>query len=281
VVDVVVPAHEKDFPVLRHTVTSVLRHISPLRRLHVVSATPFEHRDARVRWVDERSITTLPSLAEVEERWDRDNELTAGRGSWVYQQLLKLGAGRYLDDPPTSHLVVDADLTFLRPVSFDPEAVGRFPYSVAEEYHEPYAWTHERLFGTPPTVFSLTAHHMLYDPALLEEMFSEIEDRHGLPWYWAYLDAVDRSLPSSVSEMDIYGPWVVRAHPELAHRRQLQWRNARGVPGVLGRALLAADFDFVAAHAWYRQPRRRRAGDFALRVAAEVVAPLKARWTSS
>ena len=117
---------------------------------------------------------------------------------------------------------------------------------------------------------------MLYDVALLAELRAELEERHGRPWYWAYVDVgVDKAEASSISEMDIYGWWLLERHPELARLRQLVWRDVRVVPGMLGRALAAGDVDFVAAHAWLRQSRRERYGPLPARVAAEAWARLR------
>lgn len=281
-VDVVIPAHEKDFPLLRMAVRAVLRHLSTVRRVHVVSAQPFDSGSDRVRWIPEPALPQLPTLPDVRARWAEENQETAARAPWVYQQLLKLGAGSYIDDLSSSYLVVDADVIFLRPVSFDPDLVGRFPFSRAFEHHPPYRDAYARLLGARPgTGFSLTAHHMLYDRVLMSELHSELEQRHGVPWYWAYVDGVDKSEVSSISEMDIYGWWVLGRHPELGKVRQLHWRDVRVPPGILGRATLAPDFDFVAAHAWYRQSRLERYRSAPLRVAAEIWAGAKWRSTSS
>jgi Family of unknown function (DUF6492) len=281
-VDVVIPAHEKDFPVLRTAVRAALRHVSPIRRLHVVSATRFDWPGDRVRWVPEPELPALPALPDVRERWAEQNTETASRAPWVYQQLLKLGAGSYIDGLAPHYLVIDADVIFLRPVSFDPESLGRFPYSRAFEYHPPYREAYARLLGSEPTTgFSLTAHHMLYDRELMAELHAELERRHGVPWYWAYVDAVDKAEESSISEMDVYGWWVLEHHPEHGRVRQLNWRDVRVPPGILGRAALAPDFDFVAAHAWYRQSRVARYRGAPLRVAAEIRAGLRWRSTSS
>jgi hypothetical protein len=281
-VDIVIPAHEKDFPVLRMAVRSVLRHVTPVRRVHVVSAERFEWPGDRVRWVPEPALPALPALPAVRARWVEDNPDTASRAPWVYQQILKLGAGSYIEGLTPSYLVVDADVIFLRPVSFDPDALGRFPFSRALEYHMPYRDAFARLLGAQPTTgFSLTAHHMLYDRALMAELHAELEERHGAPWYWAYVDAVEKAEESSISEMDVYGWWLLDRHPELASMRQLSWRDVRIPPGILGRAALSPDFDFVAAHAWYRQTRFERYRSAPLRVAAEIWAGLTWRSKSS
>jgi hypothetical protein len=269
-VDVVIPAHEKDFPVLRLAVRAVVRHLSPIRNVWVVSAARFSHVGGNVRWLPEPEDGSVPDLEEVRERWAASHPETADRAGWVYQQLLKLGARDYVPDLSPSYLVVDADVIFLRATGFDTEQLGRFPYSVAFEHHPAYRAAYERLLGSPPTApFSLTAHHMLYDRELIGELQAEIAERHGARWHSAYLDAVDKAEPSSISEMDIYGWWVLDRHPEHARRRQLVWRDVRVVPGPVGRAMWSVDYDFVAAHAWARQPRLPRLGAIAKRLLGE------------
>jgi hypothetical protein len=275
-IDVVIPAHEKDFGALDRSVRGVLRHVAPVRRVVVVSAAEFAMRDARVSWVPEPSPPALPRLADVRTAWTARNPELASRGAWIYQQLLKLGAGAYVPDLSSSYLVVDSDVIFLRPVSFDPEELGRFPYSLAYEFHHPYHQAFERLIGeAPPIGHSLTAHHMLYDRALMNELFAELEERHGKPWHAAYIDASDPKEASSISEMDIYGLWVLARHPELSRRRQLAWRDVRTMPTAVGRALHGVDYDFVAAHAWARQRRSERAVGVGARFARELQARLR------
>lgn len=276
-VDVVIPAHEKDYGVLRECLRSVLRHVSPIRRVLVVATRPFEYRDDRVSWVAEPK--DLPALDDVRERWAAEKQASPGRASWLYQQLLKLGADRFVADLTSSYLVIDSDVIFLRPVSFDPEVEGRFPYSRALEFHPPYREAYERLFGRPPCAdFSLTAHHMLFDRAWLGEMRDEMEKLHGKPWHEAFIDAAGEDTHSPISEWNVYGWWVLEHHPEAARHRQLQWGDVRGAPGLLQRAALAAHFDYVAAHAWAREPRPRRYVTGAARIAAEVKAVLQRRF---
>jgi hypothetical protein len=263
-------------------VRAALRHLSPIRRLNVVSAAPFEWRGDRVRWIPEPELPRLPTLGDVRERWARESPATTSRAAWVYQQLLKLGAASYIDDLAPSYLAIDADVIFLRPVSFDPDVVGRFPYSRALEHHMPYRDAYTRLFGSPPsTGFSLIAHHMLFDRELVAELHAELEHRHSTPWYWAFTDVADKAEESSISEWETYGWWVLARHPDVAVARQLKWRDVRIPPGILGRASLAAEYDFVAAHAWYRQTRLGYYRSAPFRVAAEILAGLRWRSTSS
>jgi hypothetical protein len=269
-IDIVIPAHEKDFAVLQHAVRGVLRYVRPIGRIYVVAKQRFEWHSGPVEWVPEPSGSGLPSLEEVRARWSTRRS-DASRGSWVYQQILKLGAGAYIDGLSPSYLVIDSDVIFLRAVSFATEGGTRFPYSCAFEYHEPYREAYRRLLGEAPSVgHSLIAHHMLYDRALLSELMREIEQRHGRSWPEAYLDAVDYEQDSSISEWNTYGWWVLDRYPELARRRQLVWQDTHVVPGILGRAMLARDCHFVAAHAWMRQPRWRRFGASLVHLTREV-----------
>ena len=270
-IDIVIPAHVKDFAVLRHSVRGVLRYLRPIGRVFIVSREPFQCPDARVVWVPESAAElTLPSLAAVQAKWTA-RRADGARAAWIYQQLLKLGAPNYIDSLSPAYLVVDSDVVFLRDVSLVSDPPIRFPYSHAYEHHEAYRDAYQRLFGnSPSTGHSLTGHHMLYDQALLHDMMREIEDRHGTSWTDAYIDAVDYRQDSSISEMDVYGWWVLERHPELAARRQLLWRDTAVVPGPVGRAMYARDYDFVAAHAWMRASRWRRAAATFAHMAREV-----------
>lgn len=265
-IDVVVPAHHKDFDTLEHCVRGVARHVAGVRRICVVADERFESRAGPVEWVPEPD--SLPGIAEIRSRWEREVPENARRAPWVYQQLLKLGAGKYFDGLSPRYLVVDSDVIFLRAVSFDGP---RFPYSRSTELNPPYADAYRRLLGEDQGGDqSYTAHHMLYDQEFLSEMFGQIESQHGKSWADAYIDAVDFAEPNSINEQDTYAHWVLRHHPEDAVHRQLRWRDSNFVPGLLARAALSLDYDFVAAHAYRRESKVQRLKHVLARVRDEV-----------
>jgi hypothetical protein len=275
-VDVVIPAHAKDFPVLRLSVRSVLRNLEPLGRVYVVAAEPPPTKDPRVVWVPESSATSLPTSARLRERWTRPGSTAASRAGWTYQQILKLGVPEYIPDISAAYLLVDADVIWLRPWRIMVDDRIRFPYTHASEYHPPYRDAYFRLFGVQPQApFSLTAHQMVYDQALLAEMKRAIEARHGVAWWEAYVTAADPLEPSSISELDIYGLWVLDNHPDAASHRPLSYLNVPIVPGPVGRAAYARDFNFVAAHAWMRTPRWVRAAQIGGWLARDALVGIK------
>ena len=248
-IDIVVPSHAKDIPTLARTVQAALKHLRPAGQLYVVSREPFASSDGRVHWVPEPDGKSFPSVEDVRERLASRGAGTA-RSTWIYQQLLKLGASEYIDGLSPSYLVLDSDVIFLRPVSFQTDSGIRFLYAPAKEEHEPYRASYVRLLGSPPTTTttSLVAHHMLYDRELLSELTSEIARRAARAWHEAYVDATDPAEPSSISEFNTYGWWVLERHPALALARPLAWQNLRSVPLALEQRLLARRYDFVAAH---------------------------------
>lgn len=247
---------------------SVVRHVDDLRRVWVVADRRFSSRHPQVEWVAEPSGSILPSIAQIRERWARHHPENAGRASWAYQQLLKLGAANYIDGLSERYLAIDSDLIFLRRVTF---AGARFPYSRSTEYHRPYQEAYRRLLGEEPRGDeSYTAHHMLYDQGFLAQMFGQIERLHDERWAEAYVGAIDFSQASSINEQDTYAHWVRTHHPDDAEHRQLRWRDSNFVPGLLARAALSLDYDFVAAHAYRRETKLQRALHVTARVRDEI-----------
>ena len=257
-IDVVLPVHEKDRDVLPLSLRGTLKHVRPVRRICVVSRRPVHWPDERVVWIPEPTDGQLPTLDQLRALWSSRYPAMLHRASWVYQQLLKLGAGSYIEDLSPSYLVVDADVLFLRDVSFSLPAGVRFPYSRATESWAPYHDAYRRLLGVDATsTHSMVTHHMLFDRALIAELQGEIEARHQSRWHEAYLVVLDYSCLSPISVFNTYGWWMLDRHPELSRHRQLLWRDVPVVPTALARASLARRFDFVAAHLWMRQPRWR------------------------
>jgi len=112
-IDVVLPVHEKDRDVLPLSLRGTLKHVRPVRRICVVSRRPVHWPDERVVWIPEPTDGQLPTLDQLRALWSSRYPAMLHRASWVYQQLLKLGAGSYIEDLSPSYLVVDADVLFL------------------------------------------------------------------------------------------------------------------------------------------------------------------------
>jgi hypothetical protein len=263
--DVVIPAHPKDFDTLPHAVRGVGRHVNGLGRVFVVSSEDPGTRGTT--WVDEGGLgPRVPALSDVRSALV-DSGADPARAGWVYQQLLKLGVGDAVEGVTRQHLVIDADVIFLRAVDF---GAVRFPYSIATEYQQQYLDVCERLIGEPVGTHSFTAHHMVFDTEFTRELHDELEARHGRPWWQAILAALDPAHPSAFSEWNLYGHWVLARHRDDAAHRQLVWLDVRNIPTLVGRATLGMYNDFVAAHAYRREQRRDQARVFSARLIREL-----------
>jgi hypothetical protein len=263
--DVVIPAHPKDFDVLAHAARGVMRHVRDLGRVFVVS--PEDPGVHGVTWVDEGALPSgFPALADVHAALS-ESGADPSRAGWVYQQLLKLGAGELVEGISQKYLVVDSDVIFLRTIDF---GAARFPYSVATEYQQQYLDVCERLIGEPVGSHSFTSHYMVFDREFAAELRAELEQRHGQPWWRAIVASLDPAEASAFSEWNLYGHWVLARHPDDAAHRQLVWLDIRNVPTLLGRATLGMYHDFVAAHAYRREQRRDQARVFIARLAREL-----------
>jgi hypothetical protein len=129
----------------------------------------------------------------------------------------------------------------------------------------------------PSTDFSFVAHHMLFDRTLLGGLLREIARVNGRPWHEAFVNCLDPRQASSISEWDTYGWWVMETCPEAARNRQLAWRDSSIVPGIAGRALMRADYDFIAVHAWARKSRLRHHAESLGRIGVETWETVRAR----
>jgi hypothetical protein len=257
--DVVIPAHPKDFETLEIAVDCALRNLPEARNVFVVSREAFSHDSPRVRHVPEPQGAGFPTVDEIRARWEAECPELAWRAGWLLQQILGLGAGQYIDELLPAYVCIDADTLFLRPVRFPLDGT-RFVYCDSpQSTRKAYADAHRRLTGEEQLQRSFTAHHMHYDQAMLTELFAQIETLHGKPWQAAYVDAADFKDGAPINEQDTYGSWVMTHHPDVALRRPLAWTELRYVPGERRRRRLGRRFDFVSAHAYMRQPILRRA----------------------
>jgi hypothetical protein len=252
--DVVIPAHPKDVDTLDVAVGCILRNLPETRTIHVVSGFDWNHESDKVRRVPEPGEDILPGVETIRRRWESAHPPLAGRAGWLYQQLLGLGAGGYIDGLLPSYLCIDADTFFLRPVRFLFEGI-RFVYCDSPQLARPeYAAAHRRFTGEDQLPRSFTAHHMLFDRDLLAELFEQVERLHGKPWHEAILDSADFRVGSCFNDWDTYASWVLTHHPEASMNRPLEWADVRYIPHRLARRRLSRKLDFVSAHAYMRQP---------------------------
>jgi hypothetical protein len=195
---VIVPAVEKDAPVLAHC----LRSIREMIRHRLVEVWVVAPESASIRtiaaaenckFVPEDAILPRPA-AELKCR------------GWVLQQFIKFNASAVV--ATSDYLVVDADTVFLRPQGFF--WGGKSVLRYADQYELLYNRSLELVFGHPRRFpVSFVTHHMLFNAALVKELLHLIEQRFGCPWWEAILQEVDKGHPISFSEYELYGHFLL------------------------------------------------------------------------
>lgn len=230
--DVVMPVAPKDASDAALALRSLLRHCrNPIRAVHVVSASPPQFVDQRVRWLDESLVE--PSLAEVEAVL-RATGSPHGNATWYFQQLLKLGCFALPGVTADHVLVTDADLAFVADVTFV-DSFGRalmpwgYPLRWGPGQGSSGAVRHSALRAASRVVpgwcavdrFSGMHHHMVLERRVAAELVRLVERAHGVPFWRAFLVARDRSRWTGASEYVLYRHFASRSFPERVVMRHL------------------------------------------------------------
>jgi hypothetical protein len=143
---------------------------------------------------------------------------------WYLQQFLKI---EYCRQSEAHHcLVWDADTVPLLPFEFL-DADGRMFLATAKEFHTPYFYTIEALFGTPASSkTSFISQHMFVDCSSMRSMCRLIEERNAVA-HWT--DALGRILEKHpdranlFSEYETYANYMLLFEPDKVAKRALRW----------------------------------------------------------
>jgi hypothetical protein len=255
-IDVVIPCHEKDAVQLERAIEGVKKNVKGLRRIIVISSKPFTRN---AEWASEQ-LFPFSKQSIIQEALQNPDAAQAYlhhphcRAGWIYQQFLKLFAAYYIPNISSNILIVDADVVFLKPVSFLQEN-GAGLYAVGTEYHKPYFEYAARLLPGLNKLYpqySGIAHHMLFQKPVLDDLFEYIHKKHQYePWV-----AIARAIPmengsiapSALSEYEIYFNFVF-ARSNQVKIRPLRWKNI-SESRYNNHKNLGHDYDYVAIHIW-------------------------------
>ncbi len=255
-IDVIIPTASKDEILLEKCVEGIKKNVQNIRRIIVVS----DHKITdKAEWYDEKAYPfSKYDVSLYLNQLDKDRALSylneASRVGWYFQQLLKLYAAYVIPGISSNILIVDSDVIFFRPVSFlSPEGGGYF--SIGSEYHLPYFEHANRLL---PGIKRLNpsqsgiAHQMLFQKAVLDDLFQQVESFHKKEFWKAFCLCVDPSelLYSGASEYEIYFNFV------FARTKQVKVRNLHVINSGDINAMKIhrnAGYDYAAYHSWMRR----------------------------
>jgi len=274
-IDICIPAAPKDYAKLGRCVRGVLESSeTPIARVFLVAQDdePLAALDTSVAKavsvVKERDFPfTKGDIAQLLEQQGASNR----HASWYYQQLLKLYVFEVIDGLRDHVLILDADLTFCRPLSFL-TADGRallsrgYPFkwllgtrdypSQIDHIHAEFA--RRLVHGWKPTdSFSGMHHHMVFRRDIMAELFDAVEHAHGQPFWRAFAGNVRLERWNAASEYVLYYHFARARHSERIAVRDLKTcdilHDADDDVGALeefDRQLASRMFDAVGCHAF-------------------------------
>lgn len=254
-VDVVIPCVEKDLPTLQLCIRGVRNYYKNVRRIIIVSARkitdeaewfpesrfPFSFRDVAVH------------LCKSEQVADQYLKMSKNRCGWYFQQLLKLYAPFVIPNISTNVLIVDADVVFLKPISFQDE-IGNPILNVGKENNPPYFQHMNSLLpGLKREIeeYSGIYHCMLFQRSVLEDLFNEVESFHNDSFWKVFCNCVgpDQLYGSGASEYEIYFNFIISRMPDVKIS-PLRWINVNSLKEI--QRYKQSNLAYVACHAYSR-----------------------------
>ena len=208
-IDVVIPTVSKDFGLLGQVVASLSNVNHYINKIFII-APALDNiigfcANNGLCFVDENSV--LGYSKDVIEYTVNDID----RSGWIFQQLLKLGANKFVECD--DYLVIDSDTVLVNSHSFIDN--GKYVFFESAEWHEAYFDTYYKLFGyKPQNNLSFISHMMIFNKGFLAQMKAEIEKKNGKVWDKAIMSFMDKKEKSYFSEYETYGNYMLKHHPE-------------------------------------------------------------------
>ncbi len=255
VIDVVIPAHEKDLDTLDYCIEGIRKNIADVRRIIVISKAKYTDK---AEWFDESLFPF--SFSEV-------GDLVKGIGiGWHFQQLLKLYSPIVIPNISENVLIVDSDTVFFRKVKFFSQD-GLPLYNLSKDQNLDRSTFHQNALKHIGVVFpeiisklpenfrniSGICHHMLFQRHLIEQLFAEVEkiDGSGDPFYKIFLKTSHTSY--GIAEYNLYFYFLVSLHPSEYKIRILNYKNTADFS--LWKYRLRRKYHYCSFHSYMRKTK--------------------------
>lgn len=226
IIDVVIPAHEKDLDTLNHCIEGVRRNVADVRRIIVISKEKYTDK---AEWFDEALFPfSFQEIASL---------IKSGTG-WHLQQLLKLYSPLVIPGISENVLIVDSDTVFLRKVKFFSDE-GLPLYNLSKDQDLDKSKFHQDSYKHIAKILpeidqklpenfkniSGICHHMLLQKHLIEDLFRRVEELDGTgdPFYKVFLKNSEASY--GVAEYNLYFYFLISLHPKEYQIRILRYKN--------------------------------------------------------
>jgi len=222
-IDAVIPLDCKDKDNIEGLINSSKKYVG-INNFYIITNCKEELENLNKRKdvivIDEKDLN-IPSIHDIEKRYvDSGNQQLSHRAGWILQQLCKISASREIKELSDTYMIFCGDIMFCK--EYKPHLHGKkFYHPISVECHVPYLITNEKMLGCKSLVnsktnqpISFTCHHMMFNKELCNKMLSFLEEKHQKAWYDAYLDVLDYSESSNVSDYDTYAYYCMSYHPD-------------------------------------------------------------------
>lgn len=231
-IDVVIVSHPKDKSTINHCIDGIRKNCQ-VRRVIVVSPTKLTDN---AEWFSENLYPfTKDDVALEIGRGDKAKRdaffYRSHPPGWFYQQLLKLYAAFVIPDISSNVLVIDADSVFLNPVEFlGKNHAGLLCTSRDRKTKSHYVHHANRLLPNYKRVnphLNSVHHHMLFQKPILDDLFADVENKHGVPLWKAFCRCVDLH-EKGASEYEVYYNYALR-HCKDVKLRAIKRRSSGNI----------------------------------------------------
>ncbi len=256
VIDVVIPAHQKDLATLEHAIDGVRKNIVGVRRIIVVSKEKYTDK---AEWFDESKYPF--SFQDISDLVNGSNV------GWNFQQLLKLYAVLVIPDISKNVLIVDSDTIFFRKVKFFDNGLPLYNLSKDKNLEDSnfHQVTLRHIKKILPEIAkelpekfdentSGICHHMLFQKHMIEDLFLRVEkqDGSGDPFYKVFLKTCENSF--GVAEYNLYFYFLICCHPDEYKIRILKYKNTSDFKKIsLLKERLRYKYDYCSYHSYMRE----------------------------
>ena len=242
-IDVVIPAHKKDIDTLDLCIDGIRNNVKDVRRIIVVSKDKLT--DNAEFYCEEDFPFSFQDVGDIVGFHKKTFNYYGG--------LIQTTSALVIPDLERDVLVCDADTIFLKETEFVNENdIAQYNVSYDVPSHvkmHPYYEHMEKLIPglTKQTQYSGICHHMLIQKDVLQEMFTRVEEIHGLPFWKADIAVTlqhykslgkipeHENSPLLFTTYELYFNYILKYYPfRCAVREQNSILAYKGRMGVVG-----------------------------------------------
>lgn len=215
--DVLIPLGPNDEEIIERCVESVRTNILGVRNIYIVSSRPIQVKGATQVFDESIFPFTKEEIGKI---------VLEKRAGWYLQQLIKLYGPLLIPGCLPDCLIVDADVIFFQRVKFIDGT--KYLFDKNNETHPPYFAHMKRLHPSFLSAYPRTSgivNVMIYNQAILKELFHLVEQYHKKEFWKVFLEQVAPNEFSGASEYEIYFHYICRVHKQRVLLRPLRYSN--------------------------------------------------------